>query len=92
MNDAITVEHNPSPAKLDVLAVDVWPLWEKEPATFGWTYAETERCYILAGEAVVTPEGGTPVLLRRGDLVTFSAGLSCTWEIRQKIRKHYYLG
>lgn len=92
MNDLITIEHNPSPAKLDVLAVDVWPIWEKEASCFTWTYAETERCYILAGVAVVTPEGGSPVTLRRNDLVTLSAGLVCTWDIQQKIRKHYYLG
>lgn len=91
MNTLITVEHNPSPAKLDVLAVDVWPLWEKDVAIFPWSYTATERCYILEGEAIVTPEGDAPVCLRRNDLVTFSAGLVCTWDIRKKIKKHYYL-
>ena len=25
----------------------------------------------------------------KGDLVTFPAGMSCTWEIRRPVRKHY---
>ncbi|MFP3875020.1 MAG: cupin domain-containing protein, partial [Thiohalophilus sp.] len=24
-----------------------------------------------------------------GDLVTFPAGMSCTWEIREPVKKHY---
>ena len=27
----ILVEHNPSPAKLDVLGVEGWPIWRKDP-------------------------------------------------------------
>jgi uncharacterized cupin superfamily protein len=90
MNELISVEHNPSPAKLDVLAVDVWPIWEQDVSCFPWTYAKTERCYLLSGEVIVTPDGGEPVTLRRGVLVTFDAGLVCTWDIRKKVKKHYY--
>jgi uncharacterized cupin superfamily protein len=49
----------------------------------------TEVCYILDGEVTVTPEGGEPVTIRPGDLVTFPNGLSCTWKITKDIRKHY---
>lgn len=58
----ITVEHNPSPMKLDVLNVEGWPIWRKEVSTFERTYDCTEICYILEGEAIVTPresESGT---------------------------------
>jgi uncharacterized cupin superfamily protein len=88
MND-FWVEHNPSPAKLDVIGVDDWPIWAKEISTFPWTYDKSETCYLLEGEAVVTPDGGQPVTIREGDLVTFPAGLSCTWDIRVPVRKHY---
>jgi hypothetical protein len=88
----ILYERNPSPAKLDVLGVFHWPIWEKEVSTFPWSYDQQETCYFLAGEAVVTPEGGEPVTLRKGDLVTFPAGLRCTWEVRSPVRKHYELG
>ena len=37
----------------------------------------------------MTPEDGPPVQLRAGDLVTFPAGLSCTGEIHEEVRKHY---
>ncbi|MGB0713147.1 MAG: cupin domain-containing protein, partial [Gammaproteobacteria bacterium] len=43
----ITVEHNPSPAKLDVLYVEEWPIWEKEASTFDWNYDQKEMCYVL---------------------------------------------
>lgn len=90
--DPILVEHNPSPMKLDVIGVYDWPIWNKEPSTFPWTYDQKETCYLLEGEAVVTPDGGTPVTIVESDLVTFPAGMSCTWEIRQAVSKHYRFG
>ncbi len=88
----ILVEHNPSPMKLEVMGVADWPIWTKEVSTFKWSYDKTETCYFLEGEVVVTPDGGEPVRLCEGDLVTFLADLSCTWEIRSPVRKHYRLG
>ncbi|OGI45765.1 MAG: cupin [Candidatus Muproteobacteria bacterium RBG_16_65_34] len=85
----IRVEHNPSPAKLEVIGVYDWPIWTKEVSRFPWTYEAKEICYFLEGEVIVTPEGGKPVTLRTGDFVTFPAGLSCTWDIREPVRKHY---
>ncbi|MBI3575089.1 MAG: cupin domain-containing protein [Gammaproteobacteria bacterium] len=90
--DPILVEHNPSPAKLDVIGVYDWPIWNKEPSTFPWTYDQKETCYLLEGEAVVTPDGGEPVTIVEGDLVMFPAGMSCTWEIRRPVSKHYRFG
>lgn len=90
--DSITVESKPSPAKLDVMGVEDWPVWEKEVSVFPWTYDEPETCYILEGEVVVTPEGGEPVTLKKGDLVRFPAGMNCTWDIRTPVKKHYDLG
>ncbi len=87
----IYVEHNPSPAKLEVLGVYDWPVWRKEASSFPWRYDREERCYILRGRFLVTPEGGTPQAFRRGDLITFPAGLSCHWEILEDVEKHYHL-
>lgn len=87
--DPITIEHNVSPAKLDAMSVDSWPIWTKEVSKFDWTYDQTETCYILEGEVIVTPEGGDPVTIKEGDLVSFAAGLSCVWDIKSAIRKHY---
>jgi uncharacterized cupin superfamily protein len=85
----VTVEHNPSDAKLDVLGVEYWPIWQKEISTFPWTYEQDEACYILAGEVTVTCDSGEQFLIQKGDLVHFSKGLSCQWQISQAIKKHY---
>lgn len=90
--NSILIEHHPTPAKLEAMGVYDWPIWTKEVSTFPWTYDSAETCYILEGAVTVTPEGGEPVAIQRGDLVTFAAGLSCTWEISQAIKKHYAFG
>jgi uncharacterized protein len=87
----ISVERHVSPAKLDILAVETWPIWTKEVSTFDWHYDAAETCYILEGEAVVTPKDGAAVTLRTGDLVHFAAGLECTWQVIEPIEKHYLL-
>ena len=88
----ITVTHNPSPETLDKLGVKKWPIWTKEASTFPWFYDEQETCYFLEGEVTVTPEGGEPVKIGKGDLVVFPQGMSCTWTIHKDVRKHYRFG
>ena len=88
----IHVEHNPSEARLKELGVLQWSLWTKEVSTFPWSYDERETCYFLDGEVVVTPEGGSPVSMGKGDLVIFPEGMRCTWEVRKAVRKHYTFG
>lgn len=85
----ITVEKAPSRDRLDTLGVFNWPIWTKEASTFPWTYDAAETCYFLEGEVVVTPDGAEPVTMGKGDLVTFPSGMSCTWEIRAGVKKHY---
>ena len=88
----IKIERNPSSEQLDQLGVFSWPIWTKEESEFPWTYDVEETCYFLDGEVIVTPEGGEPVRVGKGDLVTFPAGMSCTWKILKPVRKHYRLG
>ena len=85
----ILVDHDPSPATLRQLDVERWPIWTKEVSTFPWAYDSSETCYLLEGEVAVTPDGGEPVSFGKGDLVTFPSGLSCTWDVRRPVRKHY---
>jgi uncharacterized cupin superfamily protein len=92
MSDKIEVKKAPTDTELEQLGVPSWPIWTKEASTFPWTYDEQETCYFLEGEVVVTPEGGAPVEMGAGDLVTFPTGMSCTWEIRAPVRKHYRFG
>ncbi|MFZ5482706.1 MAG: cupin domain-containing protein [Pseudomonadota bacterium] len=88
----ILIEHDPSPDRLRELGVEDWPTWSTGIARFPWTYDARETCYVLEGEVVVTPEGGAPVTVKAGDLAVFAAGMSCTWEVRTPIRKHYRFG
>ena len=85
----IEVEHNPSEEKLGELGVSNWPVWTKEASEFPWKYDAQETCYLLEGDVVVTPDGGEAVEIRKGDLVTFPKGMSCTWKIRKGVKKHY---
>ena len=52
-----------------------------------------ERCYIISGRAKLTvSEGeGDPVVLtiEEGDRVVFRKGFSCTWDVEERIAKHY---
>ena len=88
----IEVVSAPNKEQLDALGVFSWPIWTKEASIFPWTYDDKETCFFLEGEVVVTPEGGQPVKMGVGDLVTFPKGMSCTWEIKQDVKKHYNFG
>ncbi len=85
----IQIDQQPEQAKLENMGVFDWPIWEKEPSVFPWTYDASETCYLLEGEVEVTPEGGETVRFGAGDLVTFPAGMSCRWTISKTVRKHY---
>jgi len=88
----IRVEKNPGPETLKSRGVLSWPIWTKEVSRFPWTYDEQETCFFLEGDVVVTPDGGDPVHMQKGDLVTFPEGMSCTWDIKIPVRKHYKFG
>ena len=88
----VQIEHSPSPKRLDDLGVRQWDIWEKEVSEFPWSYDEQEICFFLEGDVIVTPADGEPVRFGKGDLVTFPAGMSCTWKVLEPVRKHYRFG
>lgn len=88
---SIRIESNPAATRLEELGVSRWPTWRKEVSTFDWHFHEEEIAYILEGECVITPHDGAPVRFGKGDLVTFPAGLKCSWEVKQPLHKHYHL-
>lgn len=85
----IKVIHDPPKEKLEEMGVFDWPVWTKEVSEFPWTYEVEETCYFLEGKVVVTPDGGAPVEVGAGDLVTFPRGMRCTWKVTRPVRKHY---
>ena len=92
MSSPISVVHNPSADQLQQLGVTDWPIWSCGVSCFPWTYDEQETCLLLEGDVTVTPDGGEPVRFGAGDLVTFAAGLSCSWDVHAAVRKHYRFG
>ena len=82
----------PSSSQLEELGVGSWETWEKGESEFPWTYAESETCYILEGNAIITTPDGTKTELGPGDLVTFPKGLECRWRIGERIKKKYAFG
>jgi len=78
-----------SEKKLKEMGVFSWPVWEKEISRFEWHYDDTEMCYILEGKVSVETKDGKNVNFGPGDFVTFPKGLSCVWDIRNPVRKHY---
>lgn len=81
----------PDERRLKNLQITQWPIWTKEPSTFEWTYDQAETCFFLEGEVVIKTNEGE-VTIQKGELVTFPKGLSCTWQVKQAVRKHYRFG
>ncbi len=65
-----------------------WPVWEKGVSRFDWHYDQTEECLILEGRVIVESSDGEAEI-KAGDFVTFPAGLSCVWDIKEPVKKHY---
>ena len=79
------------PTEKETKEAESWPIWEKEESEFPWECDVQETCLILEGKAVVkTPDEN--IEFEAGDYVVFPEGLICTWEIKQKIKKHYKFG
>ncbi len=74
------------------LGIDSWEPWSSEPSKFDWFYDDRETAYVFNGKVIVTPEGGDPVTITGGMLVTFPAKMSCTWEVIETINKVFKFG
>ncbi|WIA15164.1 hypothetical protein OEZ85_001849 [Tetradesmus obliquus] len=85
----VVVKSNVSKEQLEEMGVPRWPTWGCGASTFPWSYAENETCYVLQGRVLVTPDGGEAVEIKAGDMATFPAGMSCTWDVKEAINKHY---
>lgn len=79
----------PTPEDLEQLGVKSWPVWEKEISRFDWNYESIEECYLLEGKVIVETYDGRKFEFGKGDFVTFPEGLSCIWDIKEPVKKHY---
>lgn len=74
--------------QIEELGIRQWPIWEKEISRFSYVYEEEELCYFLEGIVVIETEQGATTI-KKGDFITFPKGLSCIWDIKEPVRKHY---
>ena len=88
----IEVTRGCSEQQIDAFQARQWPIWSCDASTFPWQYDQRERCLLLEGDVTVTPENGEPVRFGAGDFVEFTAGLRCTWQVHQAVKKHYCFG
>lgn len=79
----------PNQEELENQGVFSWPIWQKEISRFDWYYDSIEECYLLEGSVVVETPDGKKAEFGRGDFVKFPRGLSCVWDIREPVKKHY---
>jgi uncharacterized protein len=84
----ISIE-KPTDKDLEARGVLSWPIWEKEISRFDWHYDSIEECYLLEGKVVVQTEDGDRASFGKGDFVTFPKGLSCHWDIKVPVKKHF---
>jgi uncharacterized cupin superfamily protein len=78
-----------SPEEAEKQGITSWPTWEKEVSKFDWHYDSEEECYLLEGQVTVETPDGEKVEFGKGDFVTFPKDLSCVWDIKAPVRKHY---
>jgi len=64
------------------------PTWGCEVSEFEWHYDDEEICMLTEGEVTVSYDGGR-VFFGAGDYVEFPKGLSCVWNVKKPVRKHY---
>ena len=74
--------------RIEELNINSWPIWTKEVSIFDWYYDDMEECLILEGEVDVY-DGDKKYTIKKGDFVTFEKGLSCKWDVKKPIKKHY---
>ena len=70
------------------LGAGSWDKWDCETAVFDWEYTSEETCYILEGDIIITWSAGS-LHASAGMMITFSEGLTCTWDVRKPISKLY---
>ncbi|MEX0304971.1 MAG: cupin domain-containing protein [Leisingera sp.] len=65
--------------------------WEATPGTYHATYAAWEFVHLIEGRIVITPEGGSPNEVGPGDAFVVEADFNGTWEIKEKVLKHFVI-
>jgi len=65
-----------------------WSVWNCAPSKFDWSYDAEEHAYLYEGKADIKTPYET-IQIKAGDYVIFPAGLSCSWDVIEKVVKVY---
>lgn len=76
------------PTNEEIVFMKTQPTWGCEPSTFDWHYDSQEEALIIKGDVTVRYDDKS-VHIKEGDYVIFPKGLSCVWEVREEVLKHY---
>ena len=76
------------PTDREIAAMKTKPVWTCDISEFDWSYDSEETCLIIEGDVTVK-YGSKSVSFAAGDLIVFPKGLSCVWQVRKPVRKHY---
>lgn len=80
-----------SEKEIDGMGIKSWGVWQKEPSVFDWHYDEKESCLFLEGRVIVKTDDGE-VEIKKGDFAIFPEGLSCVWDVKEAVKKHFKFG
>ena len=99
LHQSFTVE-KATPETLQELGVDSWPGWStagSEKYKVGVrsplkVYDSNELSYITSGKMEIIPkETMVPVVVEKGDFVTFPDGFACYWFVIEEVKKKWYI-
>lgn len=66
-------------------------MWRAQPSRFRYAFAGDESFHVLEGRVTITVDGGDAVALGPGSIVSFSKGMTSTWEIHEAVTKFFAL-
>ena len=76
------------PNDREIAAMKTKPVWTCGISEFDWHYDSEESALVVEGEVTVN-YGSKSVSFAAGDLVVFPEGLSCVWQVKKPVKKHY---
>ena len=76
------------PSDREITAMKTKPVWTCDISEFSWHYDNEETALIVEGNVTVN-YGAKSVTFGAGDLVVFPEGLSCVWQVKKPVKKHY---
>lgn len=65
--------------------------WEATPGTYHASYEAWEFVHLIEGRITITPDGMSPQEVGPGDAFVVEKGFKGTWEIKEKVLKHFVI-